>query len=147
MIVDKLSNIDLYTNIPDNIKEFIKNIDKDIELGRYELDNGAYDNVEQYLTKSVSEGKFESHKKYIDIQLLLSGSEKIYYNYDINLPQLEPYNENKDITFYETEVSKSDYVTLDGTNFMLIFPHELHAPQIMAKTQQKVKKVVVKLPL
>jgi len=42
-------------------------------------------------------------------------------------------------------VSGSDFVTLDGTNFMMIYPHEAHAPQVVSESISTVKKVVVKV--
>ena len=146
MIVDKLCNIDKYSQIPDYARDFINNLVNDIELGRYDLDNNSYANVETYMTKKLDEGKFEKHNKYIDVQILLSGKERIYIKPAEALTVPGEYNEQKDIRFYDDEIENSDFVTLDGSNFVLIYPHEVHAPQIaLNEISQMAKKVVVKL--
>ncbi len=146
VIVDKLSNIGIYSEIPSCVKTFIQSITPDIDFGRYELENNSYVNIEAYTTKMLSEAKFEAHKKYADIQILLSGIEKIYIKpADTLICPLE-YNEDKDIRFFNDDIKSSDYVTLDGSNFVFIYPHEAHAPQIaFDDTPQQVKKAVVKL--
>jgi len=146
MIIDNLENISMYRIIPDHVSDFIKSLPKDIALGRHELIDTDYANVEEYNTKTLSEGKFESHNNYIDIQILLEGCEKIYYTSTSEVSVDVPYDNARDIMFYSEKIDRSDYVTLNGRNFAMIFPHEAHAPQIaMDDKSAKVKKLVVKV--
>ncbi len=146
MIIDKLENISLYKNIPQQAALFIKNLSNDIAYGRQELTDTDYANIETYTTKSLNNAKFEAHKNYIDIQILLSGKEDIYYRDVSGMIEFEPYNENKDIVFFKENLEGNNYVTLDSTNFVMIFPHEAHAPQVAYENSpQQVKKVVVKI--
>ena len=47
-----------------------------LELKRYDLDgNNLYVTISEYNTKNPEDAKFEAHKKYIDIQYVISGSE------------------------------------------------------------------------
>lgn len=147
MILDKIENIDIYTNINSEIRDFIKDLSGDITLGRYELSNGAYVNVETYTTKTEAQGKFESHKNFIDIQLLLEGEEIIYFEDIEYLTSKTGYNIEKDIIFYDENISNGLKYKLDGTNFAIIYPHEGHAPQICFNQNRQVKKVVVKVPV
>ena len=103
-------------------------------------------NVETYTTKSITDAKFETHNNYIDIQLLLDGNERIYLTSREGLDEIAPYSEEKDITFYKNPVKDADYVTLDGSNFVLIYPHEAHAPQVgLLDGGAIVKKAVAKI--
>ena len=145
MITDKLSNVNLYNNIPDIVKDFILNISPDIGLGRITLSDSVYVNVESYITKNICDAKFESHNKYIDIQILSDGVEKIAYAHRSFLTESTPYNSEKDITFYSDKVQGYEDICLNGTNFVMLFPHEAHAPQICADNQSKVKKIVIKI--
>lgn len=146
MIIDKIENISLYKNIPNNVVEFVSSLNKDIKFGKHILSDDVYVNIEEYETKSADIiGKFESHKDYIDIQILLSGEEKIYITSKAPLSVLEPYNPTRDIEFYTEDITSYPYVTLDGSNFVMLFPHEAHAPQIAFKNPQKVLKAVVKI--
>ncbi|MBP3820643.1 YhcH/YjgK/YiaL family protein [bacterium] len=142
MITDKIKNIERY-NIPKEALLFIKNLTSDIAFGKYEITKDIYANVESYNTKL--NGKFERHRKYVDVQILLLGKEKIYYTDVENLDEYPFYDEVKDISFYDKEIVKSHYVILDGTNFSIIYPNEAHAPQIFYEKQEPVKKVVVKI--
>lgn len=147
MITDKTENIDIYNNIPQQAKEFIKNLSKNINPGRYEISVNDYANVEIYTTKTLENAKYEAHNSYIDIQILLSGKEKIYYRDRENLNINIPYNSEKDIVFYSDKVY-GNYIQLDGSNFVMLFPHEAHAPQITASEKsEEVIKVVLKIKL
>lgn len=147
MIVDKIENLKLYKEIPSSVVQFISQLNIDnIELGKYILSDDIYVNIEEYETKAIEDAKFESHDKYIDIQLLLKGVEDIYYTSRTGLNVDIPYSENKDITFYSDFVNKYPSIRLDSSNFMMIFPHEAHAPQVsINNSSQKVLKVVAKI--
>ena len=146
MITDKIANISMYRIIPDHVVDFIKTLPKDVSLGRHDILDRDYANVEEYITKPITDGKFEAHNNYIDIQILLDGSEKIYYTSTSNVSVDVPYNSERDIKFYSDDIAGSDSVTLDGTNFVMIFPHEAHAPQIAVnENSAPVKKLVVKV--
>lgn len=146
MITDKLYNIKIYTDIPQVVKDFVLNIKQDIPFGRIVLSDDIYVNIETYKTKYIDYSKFEAHKKYIDIQFLLSGKELLAYTDKFKLTENQPYSSEKDIIFYNEPVNGYPYVCLDGTNFAVLYPHEAHAPQICADNiPVDVKKVVVKI--
>ena len=76
MIIDKLENISIYKNIPDEVIRFIKGLNTNTEEKRYEISENCYANVESYTTKDEDIAKFEAHKNYIDIQILLLETKK-----------------------------------------------------------------------
>lgn len=43
-----------------------------LPVGRINLENGVYANVQEYETKPENECTFETHKKYFDIQYVVS---------------------------------------------------------------------------
>ena len=148
MITDDIKNIDTYSEIPEKVKEFIKTMPENIALGRHELYDGHYVNIEVYDTKTPEKGVFESHEKYIDIQIILSGTERIDF---INTSELSvdiPYNEEKDIIFYKRENLDAGRVVLRQRQFAIFYPYEAHMPQLNAGSiQQEVKKAVVKIKI
>lgn len=117
----------------------------EMELGKYDLDkNGTYVNIEEYITKDSSH--FEAHRKYIDIQYLAKGKEYIRVSSMDNITkQVSTYNESKDIEFFDKE-EYMEYL-LDGSNFMVLFPHNAHMPCMKADSNMHVRKVVVKIPI
>lgn len=148
MIIDKIENIHLYKNIPQQVIDFVKSIDKNSPLGKQALSDDIYVNIEQYVTKTLENAKFEAHDKYIDIQILLSGEEYIYITDRAPLVELIPYNSEKDIVFYSNPVNEFPKIKLDSTNFVMIFPHEAHAPQVSIDNHSdKVLKTVVKIKI
>lgn len=149
MIVDKIEKLKLYKEIPSEVVQFLSELDiNNIKLSKRVLSDCIYVNIEEYNTKDIEVASFESHDKYIDIQLLLKGSENIYYASRDNLIVKVPYDETRDIAFYSDSIQGYPYIKLDGTNFMMIYPHEAHAPQVSSGNfSQKVLKVVVKIKL
>ncbi|MBR4758462.1 MAG: YhcH/YjgK/YiaL family protein, partial [Bacteroidaceae bacterium] len=56
---------------------FLKHTDLSaLSLGRHEIGQGCYANVQEYETKTTS--KYELHRRYIDVQLLGFGEELVY---------------------------------------------------------------------
>jgi len=147
MIIDKLENIESYPQIPSHAIEFVKKLTQSIDCKRYEISETDYVNVETYTTKSHENCFFEAHKNYADIQILLSGIERLDYTEINNLKIKIPYDESRDIAFYENTVKETCNVTLDGTNFVFIFPNEAHRPQMNFENSIEVKKAVVKVKL
>lgn len=148
MIVDKIENISIYNNIPVEAVKFINSLNTNIQLGRYELENGIFANVEKYETKLIENAKFEAHNDYVDIQILLKGNENIFITDKTILTVSEPYDQNRDICFYSDKLDSSMPVRLDSSNFVVVFPHEAHAPQVsINEISEEVLKVVVKIPV
>jgi len=146
MIIDKLENLSLYKNIPDIVVKFLQTLPEEIKLGKQILSEDIYVNIEKYTTKLSEDAKFEAHKKYIDIQILLNGQEQIHVTDKKSLHTSIPYNNEKDIIFYSDPIKEYPAIKLDGTNFIMLFPHEAHAPQVsIAEDRQEVLKVVVKI--
>ena len=146
MIIDSLENMSIYDNIPQNVINFVKTLTPETEIGRYEIDKNSYANIDVYETKNLKDCKFEAHKNYIDIQMLLSGIEELDYTPVKDLIVSEKYDEKRDIMFFENPDRISDSVILEVGKFALIYPHEAHRPQVAFNTKLKtVKKVVIKI--
>ena len=148
MILDVIDNHGIYCETKPEIKkslEFLKNnkfIDK--EPGKYDLDNGIYYLVQEYQTRSEKEAFFEAHRKYIDIQFLVSGEELHGYAPLPTMKIREAYDEEKDIAFYEGTGST---FSLSPGSFAIYFPFDAHKPNLMIHKPMMVKKVVVKVPV
>ncbi len=147
MINDCIKNIDKYSEFPKEICEFIKNMPFDIECKKHKINEDDYVNVEMYETKIPEKGVFESHQKYIDIQIILSGVERIDF---INTSELSvdiPYNAEKDIIFYKHETLDAGRVVLKQGQFAIFYPYEAHMPQLCVRKTSVVKKAVVKIKI
>jgi len=116
----------------------------DLEIGRHELEGAdLFVNVDEYVTRNEENVLFEAHKKYADIQVLVSGEEKIGV-----LPLDEtnvtvPYDEEKDIMFLTAE--GENYRNAAPGKFFLFFTKDAHRPTVKKAENIQVKKIVVKV--
>ena len=99
--------------------------------------------VDDYTTKDKSETRYESHRKYIDIQYVIEGEELMGLTTLDKVEITEPYNEEKDIAFYEFE--GGDYIKATPGNFVLFFPEDVHRPVMKVNENSRVRKIVVKV--
>jgi len=97
--------------------------------------------IQEYNTKPRTQGFWESHRKYIDIQYVVSGVEHMGF---ANLEQLTNgnYDADKDLIMHE---GSGSFVLLPAGMFTLLFPNDVHMPQIAVDNPHPVKKVVVKV--
>ncbi len=115
--------------------------------GRHEItSDGVYANVQEY--ESKLESVYEAHRKYIDIQCVVSGQEYIYVeNIDCVSDPVSDYSEKKDIQFFRT-ASKPKEVLADKDNFVILFPYQAHMPCMAIDGKPvHIRKVVVKIPV
>ena len=126
---------------------FLKDNDlADFENGRYEISgNAVYASVQDYTSKPIEEGKFEAHRKYIDIQFVIKGEEKIGIGNVNDFSESTQYNDEKDIVFLESENKKFDFVELKEGDFAIFYPKDAHMPCISLQKPDYVKKVVIKV--
>lgn len=145
MIVDYIKNIRKYSNlIPQDVLTFIENLNNDIEIKRHIFKNENYANVDVYSPKPIQDCRFEAHKNYIDVQIMLKGEEEIDITSVDSLEILEQYDENRDVMFFYTHKKPFDKIILSEGKFVLIYPYEAHQPQVKT-TCDNVKKVVCKI--
>ena len=147
MIIDKLSNSYLYTNITERITtalRFLQETDiRSLDTGRHDIDgDNIYALVNDYDTKDRGEAKLEAHKKYIDVQYAATGEELLGYRIRINEVPSKEYDGEKDFMLFDEEPA---FVKLNNEVFAVLFPGDLHMPGIMVGKPAKVRKVVVKV--
>jgi len=128
--------------------DFLENTDlKALPVGRHEIDgDNVFVNVSEYTTKPRSEQTLEAHKKYIDIQYVISGDEGMYLEPLENTEIVREYDEAKDVYFVKAK-STPFYLHADQYNFFVFFPEDAHGPGIEAGTLTPVKKAIVKIKI
>ena len=149
MIYDRLKNKEQYYTLHKNFKkafEFLANTDlKNIEDGSYEIDGKAiYANVQSLKTKLVKDKKWEVHRKYIDIQYVISGEEKMGYGILEDFNEItQKYDTEKDVEFLNGD--KFNFVDVQEGDFVIFYPNDVHAPMLSVNEPINVKKVIVKI--
>ena len=98
--------------------------------------------VQDYLTKLPDAGVWEAHHRYIDVQYVVSGAERLGYAPLDRLMVTQPYDEAKDV---ELLAGEGDHVTAAAGTFVVFFPHDAHMPGLALGEPSPVRKVVVKV--
>jgi biofilm protein TabA len=107
----------------------------------------VYAIASQYASKPPEALRFEAHRKYIDVQYVLSGQETIgFYPSVEGLTVLEPYDAQKDIAFY---AAPSTYTRLPmgAGQVAVLRPGQAHMPGAHLDGAHEVVKIVVKVRL
>ncbi len=141
-----MKDLNIIKNLCPAAYDFIINKAKNAATGRHELENGAYVNVQEYTTKARSETKYESHKKFIDIQLILSGKELIAVTPIEKMKVSEEYSEKNDVMFFHSNDECTDFV-LETGDFLILYPKDVHMPCVCVNEKSFVRKIVVKVPV
>lgn len=124
----------------------LKALKGELNDGTYDLEEGAFAFITSYETKPFSEGLFEAHKKYIDVQLILSGEEVI-----ATMPLKEMYKGEcvkkyvHDIELYRIEDSGKRHY-LKPADYLILYPEDAHMPGV-SESPTKMRKAVIKIPV
>ena len=151
MISDHCINWKAYSAIAPDVFQtafnFIKTVTLETEDKRYDLcGNDIYALVQRYTTKLLNSGKMEAHRKYIDIQAVISGTEIIGISAINGLKEISAYSDEKDCELFEHAPAISSLIKLCPGDFMLLYTGEGHMPCIaIGENQMEVKKVVIKV--
>ena len=123
---------------------YLKNTDlKTLANGRHVIDgDNVYAIVTEAPTKDYDKTAFESHKKYIDLQYVITGEEKMAKAPVSSITVNKPYDEAADIAYYTGE---GKIYTVPAGTFMLFFPGEGHRPNITPGGNKVDKKIVIKI--
>ena len=151
MIIDKLENAKKYYVLGENIKkgfEFLKNENLvDTECKKHIISGeDIWANIQDLELKEADKAPWEVHRKYTDIQFVISGIERMDW---ANLESFSPNDDfdfEKDIQFgkLNDEKAASSLVVKQGY-FVIFTPDDLHKPGLKTCGNNKVKKVIVKV--
>ena len=152
MIVDNLSNSKMYYGLSNKFEkafDFIKKVEEEnLPVGKYEIDGTElYGLVQEYTSKIGEQGKLEGHRRYIDIQYIISGVEIIEV-IDISKAKANTeYNDIKDIEFYDNN-EKAGKIVLEAGEYAILYPNDIHKPGMtFGEKPTTVKKIVVKVKI
>lgn len=147
MIYDTIENLSQYTGMFANLDtaiEFMQQTDLHaLPLGRTEIDgDNVYVNVMEAEPTPGESRTFETHTRYMDLQMDLEGVELCEVALG-EVTEAEPYDEERDYAAYEGNTSAA--LVLGEGRFALFMVEEPHKPTIKAEGCDKVKKAVFKI--
>ena len=146
MIIDKFDNIRFYSCMLNNLENGLQAVEalRNPEAGRYEFDGGFF-LVQKGETKPMSEGTFEAHRKYADVQIVLEGSEEIAWADLGDLKEDGEYNGDNDKAAYTG--AEDNVMRITAGMCYIAFPLDGHKAVRHTSRQQSYTKIVMKLPV
>ena len=149
MIYDVKENLLKYRGISKNLDgalDYLSHANFSlIGAGKYPVQRDKiYTLVQTPETCQRADALWESHRRYIDIQYLLCGTEQIGFQNVNALTVKEKYDDQKDIAFYK-ENYEGFFIKLKPDSFVICFPDDAHMPLICTDGPQSIKKVVIKV--
>jgi len=129
----------------DRAFSFLREADlRDLEKGRYEIEGSdLFASVDEYVTKDKPDTRLEAHRRYADIQYIISGVEKIGIVALGKTTMTVPYNEEKDICFLDSGDER--FLSATPERYFIFFPDDAHRPCLKSRENAPVKKVVIKV--
>ena len=149
MIIDRLERAASYFALGNRIERalrYLQSVDPETLLpGRHELDGDRlFAIIQEYETKPLEKGFWETHRRYIDVQFVAKGVERIGWT-EAEVLTEGPYDENKDLIILQ---GKGNFLTVRPGTFLILGPRDAHMPCISPESgPDLVKKIVVKVEI
>lgn len=116
-----------------------------MEPGVYEIQGkDIYAQVFDAETGVASDKRPEVHEKFVDVQFLASGKERLGFTPDTGSYEVEERIEERDLIFYKSVENEGFIEAVPGC-YSIFFPQDVHRPACASGEPMKVRKVVVKV--
>ena len=113
---------------------------------RIELSGGSFALDQVYVPRLRPDGFFESHRKYIDVQVIVAGEELMEVQDISRLVVSEPYLAERDLIKY-ADSADTAVLKMRAGDVAIFFPEDGHMPSLRWRTADLVRKTVVKVPV
>ena len=121
--------------------EFIGGL-KSFEPATYPLSDGNRILVQQGTTKPVENALAEAHRKYLDIQYIVEGSEAVGWAPLETMTPAGEFNEEKDVGKY---TGSFEFLNIPAGYCYVVYPEDGHMPCVHLNDPTNYTKIVVKL--
>ena len=149
MIFSSIYSKDNCTNYPKAIQTAIKYLKENdfisMEPGVYEIQGqDIYAQVFDAQTEPAEKKRAEVHEKYVDVQFLASGKERLGFTPDTGKYEVDERIDDRDLIFYQ-KVENEGFIEATPGCYCIFFPNDVHRPAVMSEETMTVRKVVVKV--
>jgi YhcH/YjgK/YiaL family protein len=147
MILDTLENSARYAGLKTGLSEAFYFLTQpglaELPDGKHEIDgNHVYAIVAHENGRNVADGKLEGHRKYLDIQYVISGGESMGWSPRSGLDHSTAYDEKQDFELFKGD--PECIVCVPPGSFTIFFPSDAHLPLI---GNGPIHKVVIKVAM
>ena len=148
MIIDRLANPAPLFQLPARLAralEYLRATDlMSVAIGRHDVDGDRlFALVQEYTTRAADQCVWEAHRKYIDVQCVVAGAERMGVAELASSTVREPYDPARDVAFFEPG---RDSVIVSAGMFAIFWPDDVHSPGGMVDdaAPRAVRKIVIK---
>jgi YhcH/YjgK/YiaL family protein len=147
MIIDTLSHAGNYTSLTPGIAmafKFLKRPDlATLQPGKHLIDaDKIFALIQDYTTRPAGDCRWESHRRYVDVQFVLSGREQMGWAPLDLLQVTKPYDAEKDVQFLS---GSGTMLPAPAGTFVIFMPHDAHMPCVADGDTCPVRKIVIKV--
>lgn len=147
MIFGNIQNLKEYFFLEDGVLECFKYMKEhnmnDYKKGSYDIDGKRlFVNIVEYETTEADKRFWEAHRDYLDIHLMLEGTEQIDMNFIRNM-NVKAYVPEDD--FLPMEGEKNGSAILRAGDFLICYPGDAHRTAVAADGVQRIRKAVFKV--
>ena len=149
MIVDHLGNRSVDGQVAPRVRQaldYLRETDMTaVALGRHELDGDRLIAiVQEYVTKPADRCIWEAHRRYVDVQYVVHGTERIGHAALAGCGERAAYDSGRDVALYDPG---TEFVTLTAGMLAILGPDDVHAPGAAVDEPRAVRKVVMKVAI
>ena len=140
---DALTYLGIHPNLDMALERINDRFLSGVGCERQELKGGdVYATRFTYETVPEEESFFEAHRNFLDIHIMVDGSEGV----EIAPPEgLTEFDRTEASDFYAYRGPASYKLTLSPGNFLVVFPNDAHRIKMQLNTPETVSKVVFKV--
>lgn len=147
MILDTLENAAIYAGLRKELSDAFGFLAQPglakLPQGRHEIIDGRiYALIDHAHGRKVEDGELEGHRKYIDIQYVVSGDESMGWSPRAGLVNSKEYDAGRDLEFFKGE--PESIMRVPPGSFAIFLPSDAHLPLI---GNGPIHKVVVKVAI
>lgn len=143
----EFTTLERFLDKPENAKiaSFLAAHPADGIRARTEVGDGIYVNYGEYDTKSGD--LYEAHRKYIDVQVMLEGEEKIFFADLAHGKETKEYNADIEAAFGTVADEYRSTVAMHAGDVAVFYPEDWHAPGQIGTNVCHVRKLIFKVPV
>ncbi|MGE0478968.1 MAG: YhcH/YjgK/YiaL family protein [Phycisphaerae bacterium] len=147
MVFDQLANCDTYAPLAPRIGAALRFLATQrlagFPLGRHPLDGEqVFALVQENRTRAMTELRWEAHRRYIDVQCVARGVERLGFSPLEAMRVVQEYDADRDIAFF---AGSGEFVTLAPGAFVVLWPQDAHMPGVACGAPADVRKIVIKV--
>lgn len=131
-----------------DVLRFLGSLDANAAEGEHAIRGlDVFARIMAYQTKAREQAVMEAHRRYADVQMVLTGTEVMEWHPLEGLAQTLPYAPDSDAVFLARPAVPQGQLVLTPGRFAVFFSQDAHMGQIALNGPELVRKVVVKVSM